>query len=179
MWRLRCRGDSVLVGRLLTSRVSIQGFIKSSTLVPPPTEHGGKVGMPFRIDSLDSVNAVFGELCSVMVRDQNDGGLFGSKPVSSSDRTPSSTSSIEDEDVQPLDWDDVVEEQNLVAKMVHLIMSPPGGSADEDLQLLSAARKHFGEGGDVRIRFSLPPLVISSIKLTQKFQNLASLDVRS
>lgn len=153
-----------------------RGFIKSSTLVPPPTEHGGKVGMPFRIDSLDSVNAVFGELCSVMVRDQNDGGLFGSKPVSSSDRTPSSTSSIEDEDVQPLDWDDVVEEQNLVAKMVHLIMSPPGGSADEDLQLLSAARKHFGEGGDVRIRFSLPPLVISSIKLTQKFQNLASLD---
>ena len=35
---------------------------------------------------------------------------------------------------------------------------------------MSTARKHFGEGGDIRIRFTLPPLVVASVKLARKYR---------
>ncbi|KAJ1565134.1 Vacuolar protein sorting-associated protein 35, partial [Nowakowskiella sp. JEL0078] len=104
----------------------------------------------FTIDSVVGVHAVFGELCGAMVRDQNDGGVWGEKEGSG----------------ERLEWDDVVEEQELVAKLVHLI----GGDLefDKEFELLDAARKEFEFGGDVRIRFTVPPLVFASIKLIRK-----------
>ncbi|KAI8803918.1 vacuolar protein sorting-associated protein 35-domain-containing protein [Cladochytrium replicatum] len=110
----------------------------------------------FRIDSVEGVNAIFGELCSVMIREQRDGGLFGSRGGGYG---------------AEMDWEDAVEEQNLVAKMVHLVRSQEDDS-DKDFLLLSAARKHFGEGGDIRIRFTLSPLVTQCIKLARKYKLL-------
>ncbi|KAJ1551781.1 Vacuolar protein sorting-associated protein 35, partial [Cladochytrium tenue] len=136
----------------------------AATSGPLPVPVGG--GRPFRLDSPDAVNAVFGELCSVMVRDQEDGGLFGPRRVRGQQQQQRS-----DPDDLPLDWDDVVEEQNLVAKLVHLISSE-SEDPDDDLMLLDAARRHFGQGGDLRIRFTLPPLVIDSIQLSRRFAAL-------
>jgi len=42
---------------------------------------------------------------------------------------------------------------------------------DKEFELLSAARKHIGEGGDIRIRFTLPSIVFSSINLANKYIN--------
>ncbi|KAI8854098.1 vacuolar protein sorting-associated protein 35 [Chytridium lagenaria] len=111
----------------------------------------------FRIGTVDGVDAVFGEVCSVMIRDQKDGGLFGPRRREGED--------VEEEEELPLDWEDVVEEQNMVAKLVHLVKA-----------LLAAARKHFGEGGDIRIRFTLPPLVMNCIQLANKYNSTASID---
>ncbi|KAJ3194022.1 Vacuolar protein sorting-associated protein 35 [Irineochytrium annulatum] len=113
----------------------------------------------FRIGTVEGVDAIFGELCSVMVRDQKDGGLFGPRRVSA--ESPRRGEEL------ALDWEDVVEEQNMVAKLVHLVKAK--GDADKDFMLLAAARKHFGEGGDIRIRFTLPPLVMSSVQLARKY----------
>ncbi|KAJ3300681.1 Vacuolar protein sorting-associated protein 35 [Borealophlyctis nickersoniae] len=124
----------------------------------------------FIVDSADGVNALLGELCSVMIRDQKDGGLFGPKPVVQPEQEglPKYAPRTRVEEL-PLDWEDVVEEQNLVAKLVHLFRTSDG-DADSEFMLLSTARKHFGEGGEIRIRFTLPPLVIASIKLARKFR---------
>ncbi len=56
-----------------------------------------------------------------MVREQTDGGLFGPKikPESSETSGPRYMSKIADE--LPLDWEDVVMEQECVAKLVHLL----------------------------------------------------------
>ncbi|RKO90980.1 vacuolar protein sorting-associated protein 35 [Blyttiomyces helicus] len=123
----------------------------------------------FIISDADGVNAILGELCSIMVREQKDGGLFGPKPIPiPEDGAPRYAGRARVEEL-PLDWEDVVEEQNMVAKLVHLIRTTDGDT-DREFMLLSTARKHFGEGGDIRIRFTLPPLVIASIKLARKYR---------
>ena len=40
------------------------------------------------------------------------------------------------------------------------------------LQILNVARKHFGTGGDKRIRFTLPPLVFAAYKLISQYHSL-------
>ncbi|KAI8818650.1 vacuolar protein sorting-associated protein 35 [Fimicolochytrium jonesii] len=123
----------------------------------------------FIIDSEEGVNAVFGEVCSVMVREQNDGGLFGPKSMQvDEERGPKYAGRQTDEEL-PLDWEDVLEEQNMIAKLVHLVKTRTG-NAEKEFALLSTARKHFGEGGDIRIRFTLPPLIIALIRLGRKYR---------
>ncbi|KAJ3216747.1 Vacuolar protein sorting-associated protein 35 [Dinochytrium kinnereticum] len=122
----------------------------------------------FGITTVEEVDAVLGEVCGVMIRDQKDGGLFGSR------RTGGEEAFRKSEET-PLDWEDVVEEQNLVAKLVHLVKSKEKDPEDEFL-LLAATRKHFGEGGDIRIRFTLPPLVMASIQLANKYLVTGSAD---
>ena len=39
-------------------------------------------------------------------------------------------------------------------------------------QILNVARKHFGTGGDTRIRFTLPPLVFAAYKLISEYHTL-------
>ena len=56
----------------------------------------------FKIESIDAVNLYLGELCSSVVRDQVDGELQGNEDV-------------------VLDWEDIVEEQVMLAKFVHLL----------------------------------------------------------
>ncbi|TPX55916.1 hypothetical protein PhCBS80983_g04928 [Powellomyces hirtus] len=123
----------------------------------------------FIVDTEDGVNALFGELCSVMIREQNDGGLFGPKSINiEEERGPKYAGQARVEEL-PLDWEDVVEEQNMAAKLVHLIKTVDD-DAEKEFTLLSTARKHFGEGGDIRIRFTLPPLVIALIRLSRKYK---------
>ncbi|KAH9273428.1 hypothetical protein BASA83_004093 [Batrachochytrium salamandrivorans] len=138
----------------------------------------------FKISTIDGVNFLLGEIGTIMVRDQIDGGLFGAKPMPSfqsnqSDPTLSvdlrhgsgSNGMIEskstDEPDIPLDWEDAQEEQTYLAKMVHLLRAPDD-CLEQEYRLLASARHHFGEGGDIRIRFTLPPLVIALIKLARK-----------
>ena len=74
----------------------------------------------FIIDSTEGVDIFLGELVSVMVRDQRDGGLFGAK------RPPQSVeNSMENLDIDelPLDWEDILEEQSLITRLIHLIRS--------------------------------------------------------
>ncbi|KAI9362538.1 vacuolar protein sorting-associated protein 35, partial [Zopfochytrium polystomum] len=136
-----------------------QAILKASLLIPPPIPLGGK---PFRLDSVNAVNAVFGELCSVMVREQNDGGLFGPKQQLGAEGSGGGAKL----DDLPLDWDDVLEEQNMIAKL--------SGLPDDEFLLLSAARKHFGEGGDIRIRFTLPALTVDTVQLARKYAVMES-----
>lgn len=39
-------------------------------------------------------------------------------------------------------------------------------------QILNVARKHFGTGGDLRISFTLPPLVFAAYKLITEYHSL-------
>ncbi|KAI9094429.1 vacuolar protein sorting-associated protein 35 [Phlyctochytrium arcticum] len=138
----------------------------ASTVIRAFNNHG------FVIDSVEGVNALFGEFCSVMIREQNDGGLFGPKPITQPDTEegqPKYAGRARVEEL-PLDWEDVVEEQNMIAKMVHLVRTR-NHDADTEFTLLSTTRKHLGEGGDIRIRFTLPPMAIASIRLARKFQS--------
>ncbi|TPX35519.1 hypothetical protein SmJEL517_g02033 [Synchytrium microbalum] len=121
----------------------------------------------YRVESIDGVNLVLGELCSVMIRDQIDGGLFGPSKTPIPGR-------IQGEEL-PLDWEDVAEEQNLVVRLCHMLKSKDG-NPDSDFQLLATARNHFGEGGDVRLRFTVPGLLVELIKLARKFKTMSSLD---
>ncbi|KAI8590783.1 vacuolar protein sorting-associated protein 35 [Geranomyces variabilis] len=126
----------------------------------------------FIVDTEDGVNALFGELCNVMVREQTDGGLFGPKSTDlEEERGPKYAGQARVEEL-PLDWEDVVEEQNMCAKLVHLIKTEDH-DAEKEFTLLSTARKHFGEGGDIRIRFTLPPLSIALIRLARKYKAAA------
>ncbi len=40
------------------------------------------------------------------------------------------------------------------------------------MQILNAARKHFGTGGDERIGYTLPPLVFAAYKLVINYSTL-------
>ncbi|KAI8853807.1 vacuolar protein sorting-associated protein 35-domain-containing protein [Chytridium lagenaria] len=100
----------------------------------------GAVRSGAKIGSVDGVDAVFGE--------SGGTGGWGERERGS------------------VDWEDVCEEQNLVARLVHLVKAD---EPEEEFMLLAATRKHFGEGGDIRIRFTLPPLVMSSILLAHKY----------
>ncbi|KAJ3118612.1 Vacuolar protein sorting-associated protein 35 [Nowakowskiella sp. JEL0407] len=112
-------------------------------------------GNGFRIDTLQGVEALFGVLCSVLVRDQPDGNVWGENAEGKPDN--------------PVEWDDIVEEQELVAKLVHLI-----GAGDDvfekDFELLVAVRKQFEQGGDTRIRFTVPALTFAGLKLARKYR---------
>ncbi|KAI9017293.1 vacuolar protein sorting-associated protein 35 [Gaertneriomyces semiglobifer] len=126
----------------------------------------------FIIDSVDGVNALFGELCSIMIREQKDGGLFGPKPEPPVEEPGPKYLPRAGVEELPLDWEDVLDEQNMVAKMVHLIKTRDA-DADKEFLLFSTTKGHFGEGGDIRIRFTLPPLVVASVRLARKFKNKA------
>ncbi|KAA8914302.1 vacuolar protein sorting-associated protein 35 [Sphaerosporella brunnea] len=65
-----------------------------------------------------------------------------------------------------LETDETMEEQGLLARMVHLLYNEKN---EIQFQLLQAAKKAFNEGGD-RIRYTTPALVTSSIKLARRFK---------
>jgi len=37
---------------------------------------------------------------------------------------------------------------------------------------LNTARKHFGNGGDKRIKYTLPPIVFSAYRLSTKYREI-------
>lgn len=109
---------------------------------------------------------------------------------------------IQDQPDQPADEpdpEDFAEEQSLVGRFIHLLYSedpdqqylvgrrskmslnPHTESFIEinlpifSLQILNTARKHFGAGGNQRIRFTLPPLVFAAYQLAFRYKENASL----
>ncbi|GAQ84640.1 VPS35B VPS35 homolog B [Klebsormidium nitens] len=69
--------------------------------------------------------------------------------------------------VDQLDQEDFAEEQNLVARLLHVLVND---DPEEQFKILSAARKQFGLGGPRRLVFTLPPLVVESLKLVRRLQ---------
>jgi len=67
------------------------------------------------------------------------------------------------------DEEDFAEEQNLVASLVHLLHND---DAEQLFSMYVTARKHFGQGGQKRIRHTLVPLVFRVLKLAVHLQDL-------
>nr|CAG4638238.1 EOG090X00QE [Cyclestheria hislopi] len=76
----------------------------------------------------------------------------------------------EDQPVSGQDADDFAEEQNLMARFIHLFVADDS-DLDQQYRMLTSARKQFGLGGARRIAFTLPPLVYEAFKLARRYYN--------
>ncbi|KAI8615838.1 vacuolar protein sorting-associated protein 35 [Chytriomyces sp. MP71] len=152
----------------------------SNTLQPKSAV--GAAGPParFRVDSLAAVEAVFGEVAETLVRDEIDGGLSGPRVVRIDDGSVSpervgTLSGGEDDGPTSgtgrgvVDLERVVGDCGAVARLVSLVGSQGLGSPDDDVQLLSLARRYLREGGDIRLKFSIPPLVFSCVGIARMY----------
>ncbi|XP_027091426.1 vacuolar protein sorting-associated protein 35B isoform X2 [Coffea arabica] len=68
-----------------------------------------------------------------------------------------------------LDEEDFKEEQNSVARLVHMLYND---DPEEMLQIICTVRKHIMAGGPKRLPFTVPPLVFSALKLVRRLQGL-------
>lgn len=83
---------------------------------------------------------------------------------------------VQDQPDQPdeeEDPEDFLEEQVLVGRFANLMVSD---SPDQQYLIVMTARKHFGSGGNKRIRYTLPPLVFQSYQLAFKYRSLSDQD---
>jgi len=71
-------------------------------------------------------------------------------------------------DQQQLDEEDFVEEQNTVASIVHQFDSE---DSEQLFLMYVTARKHFGQGGPKRIKYTLIPLVFRALRLALRMKN--------
>jgi vacuolar protein sorting-associated protein 35 len=119
----------------------------------------------FIVPSVDAVNFLLGEICSIMIRDQVDGNLFGSNASRNGNEND-----FKDETEGPFGWDEVVFEQTLMAQLIHVIKSATNDPTDE-FNLLNVAKDHFRESGEIRIRFTFAPVVTSMVRLAKTFKS--------
>jgi len=85
---------------------------------------------------------------------------------------------IADQPDQPLtvpDADDFAEEQNLMARLIHLLTAEET-DLDQRYRMLTSARKQFGAGGPRRIQYTLPPLIYEAFKLARKYFDIRKED---
>lgn len=68
---------------------------------------------------------------------------------------------------------DFAEEQTAMGRFIHLLSSD---DLDQQFLILNMARKHFGEGGNARLPYTLPPIVFASFKLATKFKDMKEQD---
>ncbi|KAL4630294.1 vacuolar protein sorting-associated protein 35-like [Arapaima gigas] len=83
---------------------------------------------------------------------------------------------VQDQPDQPSeepDPEDFAEEQNLVGRFIHLLCSE---DPDQQYLILNTARKHFGAGGNKRIRYTLPPLVFAAYQLAFRYKENSTVD---
>ncbi|GFG38277.1 hypothetical protein Cfor_01909 [Coptotermes formosanus] len=86
------------------------------------------------------------------------------------------SSLIQDQSDQPSaeeDPEDFAEEQGLLGRFIHLLRSD---IPDQQYLILSTARKHFGAGGNRRIKYTLPPIVFQAYQLAFRFKALKNED---
>lgn len=69
--------------------------------------------------------------------------------------------------VDELDEEDFKEEQNLVARLVHMLVNE---DQEEMFKIITTVRKHFLQGGPRCLSFTVPPLVFSALKLVRALQ---------
>lgn len=67
-----------------------------------------------------------------------------------------------------LDEEDFKEEQNSVARLIHMLYND---DPEEMLKIICTVRKHILLGGPKRLPFTVPPLVFSALKLVRRLQN--------
>lgn len=83
------------------------------------------------------------------------------------------TSLIKDDESAPAHVsEELAEEQNTVARMIHLFTNE---NNDKQYLLLSTIRKHLGAGG-ARTKFTLPPLIFRSLQVALKFYQMKDQD---
>jgi len=86
------------------------------------------------------------------------------------------SSLIQDQSDQPSaeeDPEDFAEEQGLLGRFIHLLRSD---IPDQQYLILSTARKHFGAGGNRRIKYTLPPIVFQAYQLAFRYRALKNED---
>jgi vacuolar protein sorting-associated protein 35 len=77
---------------------------------------------------------------------------------------------VQDQVDQPTveeDPEDFAEDQGLLGRLIHHLRSE---LPDQQYLILSTARKHFGAGGNRRIKFTLPPIVFQAYQLAFKYK---------
>jgi len=86
---------------------------------------------------------------------------------------------VQDQSDQPneyeIDAEDFAEEQGLMGRLVHTMSADPS-TPDVQYLILNTARKHFGSGGNKRIKFTLPPIIFAAYKLALRYSELAGED---
>uniref|UniRef100_A0A8R1E0M6 Vacuolar protein sorting-associated protein 35 n=1 Tax=Caenorhabditis japonica TaxID=281687 RepID=A0A8R1E0M6_CAEJA len=83
---------------------------------------------------------------------------------------------LKDQENQPEnshDTEEFIDEQNLVARLLHLIRAD---NVDAQFLLLNGVRKVLGEGGRYRLRFTLPPIVFELYRLVLQFAEMKEED---
>lgn len=83
---------------------------------------------------------------------------------------------VRDQADQPkgdVDEFDFAEEQTAMGRFIHLLSVD---DLDQQFLILNTARKHFGEGGNSRLPYTLPAIVFASFKLAMKFKDMKEED---
>ncbi|KAD1306633.1 hypothetical protein R6Q59_019617 [Mikania micrantha] len=75
---------------------------------------------------------------------------------------------LEGDSEDELDEEDFNEEQNSVARVIHVLYND---DPEEMLKIICTVRKHIMTGGPKRLPFTVPPLVFSALKLIRQLQN--------
>lgn len=73
---------------------------------------------------------------------------------------------------RPVETDETMQEQGLLARLIHLLQAEDN---DTQFKLLQMTRKALADGGD-RIRTTTPPLITASLRLTRKLKAREGLD---
>lgn len=68
---------------------------------------------------------------------------------------------------EELDEEDFKEEQNSVARLIHMVYND---DPEEMLEIIRTVRKHILLGGPKRLAFTVPPLIFSALKLVRRLQ---------
>ncbi|KAL2512838.1 Vacuolar protein sorting-associated protein [Abeliophyllum distichum] len=74
---------------------------------------------------------------------------------------------IEGTSTDELDEEDFKEEQNSVARLMHMLYND---DPEEMLKIINTVWKHIMAGGPKRLPFTVPPLVFSTLKLVRRLQ---------
>ncbi|XP_022975819.1 vacuolar protein sorting-associated protein 35B-like isoform X3 [Cucurbita maxima] len=75
---------------------------------------------------------------------------------------------LEEVTVDELDEEDFKEEQNSVARLLHMLHND---DPVEMLEIICAVKKHILCGGPNRLPFTVPPLIFSALNLIRRLQN--------
>lgn len=78
-----------------------------------------------------------------------------------------------DQTAEKADPDDFAEEQGITGRFIHLLKCD---EPDMQYKILQTARKHFGQGGRLRIKHVLPSLIFQAFQLACKYKSIAEED---
>uniref|UniRef100_A0A6N2LCX6 Vacuolar protein sorting-associated protein 35 n=1 Tax=Salix viminalis TaxID=40686 RepID=A0A6N2LCX6_SALVM len=73
--------------------------------------------------------------------------------------------------VDELDEEDFNEEQNSVARLIHMLYND---DSEEMLKIICTARKHIMAGGPTRLPFTVPPLTFSALRIIKALSSVPS-----